>query len=236
MQIQMLKRLGGKEPDVRGLLLVVLVGGWLVGIIANAWLLLSPSILLLLALLALLLAGLCWRLPGLRLGALVLLCICLGAWRSFSVAPVNDAYAIRAYINSTVLEVQGTVADDPRLESTSTLITVAVEKVSLDRGQSWRQADGQIQVQALGATFDDPYAPHYGDTLQLEGRLTSPPGYATPELQASMTFPRLSIDNRGGNPFLTFFYQVRSTLAGMLIQTLPQPCAALMIALFLSLL
>jgi ComEC/Rec2-related protein len=222
-------------PDLRGMLLVVLAGCWLAGMLVSAWLLLSPPVPLLAGALALLLGGLCWRQPILRLGALALLCLCLGAWRYATVAPTNDAHAIHALIGIAQLQVQGEITADPRLESNSTLLTVDVQAVSLDNGQSWQEAHGQIRVQALGANFDDPYAPRYGDILQLEGRLSAPPGYATPELQASMAFPKLSIQSRGGNPFLVFLYQARTTLAGILLRALPQPFAALLIAIFLSL-
>ena len=235
MQADKLKQFIHTKPDLRGLLLVVLVSSWLAGITINAWLCLPLLALLPGGALALLLTGCCWHLPVVRIGGLALLCLCLGAWRYSAVAPGNDTHAIHAFIGPSALQVQGEVADDPRLESNSTLITVKVESVSLDKGQSQQMVDGQVQVQALGATFDDPYAPHYGDTLQLEGRLTNPPGYATPELQASMAFPRILIVRRGGNPFLLFLYQARTTLAGILLQALPQPFAALMIAIFLSL-
>jgi ComEC/Rec2-related protein len=87
----------------------------------------------------------------------------------------------------------------------------------------------------LDASFDDPYAPRYGDTIALTGRLTAPPSYTTPEIQAGMAFPILSITARGGNPLLVFLYQARTALAGILMQALPQPFAALLVAVFLSL-
>lgn len=224
------------SPDLRGLLLVVLTGGWLAGISLNAWLVLSPAILLTVGMCTLFLVYLCWRSqPLLRLSGLVLLCFCLGAWRYASVSPVNDAQAIRTLIGSPALQVQGDVADDPRLESHSTLLMVNTQRLSLDNGQHWQEAHGQIQIQALGAIFDDPYAPRYGDTLSLEGKLTTPPGYATPELQASMAFPKMSITSRNGNPLLVQLHQTRTDLAGILLQALPQPYAALLIAIFLSL-
>lgn len=221
-------------PDLRGLLLVVLAGGWLAGILTNSWLLWPIPVLLIVGIPAPLLLSFGWRRSLLRLGGLTLLCYCLGAWRYAVVSPNNDVHAVRSWIGSAVLQVEGEIADDPHLESNSTLLTVNAQSVSLDNGQSWQEVHGQIQVQIFGSTFDDPYAPRYGDRLQLTGRLAAPPGYATPELQASMAFPRMSIKSRANASFMLFFYQIRSHLAGILLQALPQPFAALLIAILLS--
>lgn len=223
------------EPDLRGLLLVILAGGWLAGVVGASWLALPRICLPIAALLALFLTGLFWRKPAIRLAGLTLLCLCLGAWRYSAVSPANDAHAISALIGPRKLQIQGEIADEPHLESNSTLLTISTRSISLDNGQSWQEARGQIQVQMLGATFDNPYAPHYGDAVQLTGKLSAPPPYATPEIQASMAFPGLFITSRGGNPLLELLYQARTTLAGILMQVLPQPFAALLIAIFLSL-
>lgn len=230
-----LKQSMERAPDLRGLLLVVLAGCWLAGIVLNSWLFLPSAGLLAMAALCLLVAGFFWRRLFVRMAGLALLCLCLGAWRYTAVSPVGDAHAVRALIGSGKLKLQGTIADEPRLENHSTLLTAAVSSVSRDGGQGWQDVHGTIQVQALGATFDDPYAPRYGDTIQLQGSLTAPPAYSSPEIQASMAFPRLFITSRGGNPLLVFLYQARTTLAGILMQALPQPFAALLIAIFLSL-
>lgn len=235
MQAQKIEQSPSAFPDLRGLLLVILVSGYLAGVLAGAWLFPPPVVPLLVSIPGLLLLGFCWHLPVPRLSGCVLLCLCLGVWRYGTVSPAGDARAIRTLLNAPALEIQGEVAAEPRLENNSTLLTVDVQSARLNRGQSWRSVHGQIQVQVLGATFDDPYAPHYGDTVQLTGRLTAPPEYATPELQGSMAFPRLSIVGHGGNPLLAFFYQVRTNLAALLQQALPEPYAALLIAIFLSL-
>ncbi|HEU5378438.1 MAG TPA: hypothetical protein VFV38_23695, partial [Ktedonobacteraceae bacterium] len=46
--------------------------------------------------------------------------------------------------------------DEPHLESNTTLLTVTAQRVSLDQGRSWQEADGEMQIQALGASFDNP--------------------------------------------------------------------------------
>src|SRR6185312_6513518 len=147
MRASVCKLFGSEILDLRGLLLVVLAGSWLAGTCVNAWLLLPPFVLLAAGLFALLLVYLCWRSIHLRLGALVLLCLCLGAWRYATVAPANDAHAIHAFIGVPALEIQGEVSADPRLESQSTLLTVNTQRVSLDNGLHWQEIDGTIQVQ-----------------------------------------------------------------------------------------
>lgn len=221
--------------ELRGLLLMVLAGGWLAGILLGGWLALPQIAPPLVAILALSIICVFWHKPVPRLAGLVLLCLCMGAWRYATVSPVDDPHAIRAWIGAGKVEVQASVVDEPHLESNTTLLTVTAQRVSLDQGRSWQEADGEMQIQALGASFDNPYAPRYGDMLRITGRLTVPPSYTTPEVQASMAFPSVLIAGRGGNPFLVALYQARIALAGILMQALPQPFAALLIAIFLSL-
>ncbi|HEU5380209.1 MAG TPA: ComEC/Rec2 family competence protein [Ktedonobacteraceae bacterium] len=231
----MLKQSETGDLDLRGLLLVVLVAGWLTGILLSSWLALSQAYALFAAGLSLAVATLLWQRHAARLFVLVLLCLCLGAWRYATIAPNNDPAAVNTLIGAKKLDLLGNVADEPRLEDHSTLLTINVQSASQDGGKTWREAHGTIQAQTPGSVFADPYAPHYGDNVQLTGSLTPPPAYGTPEMQASMTFPRVTITSHGGNPLLVGLYQLRITLAAILLQALPQPEAALLIALFLSL-
>src|SRR5258708_2203287 len=171
----MLKHYMGGSLNLRGLLLVVLAGSWLAGILLGSWLALPQAGSLGVATLGLGAACAGWRKPRVRIAGLALLCLCLGAWRYATVSPRGDAHAISAFIGVGKVEIQAEIIDEPRLETNSTLLTVAVQSVSLDKGQTWRMADGEMQAQALGATFDNPYAPRYGDTIQLAGSLTVPP-------------------------------------------------------------
>ena len=229
------KHIRESNLDMRGLLLVGLAVGWLVGIILSSWLALPPVCWLIAAGLSLLVSSLYWGKLTARVLALALLCLCLGAWRYTTVAPGNDPAAIRNLLGAGKLTLQGSIVDEPRLETHTTLLTVIVQSVSHDRGKTWQKADGMISVLVPGATFDDTYGPRYGDTVQLAGQLTTPPSYSTLETQASMAFPQLTIESRGGNPLLVALYQLRITLAGILMQALPQPFAAVLIAIFLSL-
>lgn len=224
-----------KPLNLHGLLLVILVAGWLAGIVVGCWLSLPQFSWLILALLTLCLTGFFWRRFLFRVALLTILCLCLGGWRYATVSPVDDPQAIGTFISSQEVSIQGEIVDEPRLSSNSTLLSVATQRLSLDKQQTWQETHGEILVQIRGSTFDDPFGPHYGDNLQLTGRLDKPPFYATNEIQASMVFPGFFLKDRGGNPLLALLYNWRMALASILMQALPQPFAALLIALFLSL-
>jgi ComEC/Rec2-related protein len=87
----------------------------------------------------------------------------------------------------------------------------------------------------LGSIIDDPYGAHYGDTVNLQGNLLAPLPHSPPAIFASMNFPRLTVRQSGGNPIIGALYRLRTTLATIIERSLPQPMAALLIALVLSL-
>lgn len=221
--------------NLHGLLLVVLGASWLAGLLLSSWIALPQVWWPIATGLSLLTSVICWRKPTGRLLALVLLCLCLGAWRYTTAEPSNDPAAIHRLLGAGKLTLQGDIVDEPRLEQHTTLLTVTVQRVSYNQGNTWQEAHGTLDVQVLGATFDDAYGPRYGDVVQLAGSLTAPPSYTTPDIQASMVFPQITIIQHGGNPLLVALYQLRTTLAAILSQALPQPFAAVLIAIFLSL-
>jgi competence protein ComEC len=225
--------------DLSGLMLVFVAAAWLAGILLEAWgqtwAQVPPVALLAGAAMAGVGALAFWRNSRMRLVALLAACLLLGAWRYATVSPAADPTAIRAYIGTKALEVAGTIADEPSLEGRSSLLIVDTQQVSLDQGRSWRGAHGQLDVTILGNLLDDPYGPHYGDVVEVQGTLQAPSPNSSPAIFASMTFPRLSIQQSGGNPFIAALYQLRTALALFIERSLPQPMAALLIALVLSL-
>ncbi|MGH2510034.1 MAG: hypothetical protein ACRDHZ_21860, partial [Ktedonobacteraceae bacterium] len=86
---------GKSNLSLHGLLLVVLATSWLAGIILSSWFALPQAGWLAATGLALLASGVFWRKPTERLLALVLLCLCLGAWRYTAVVPSNDPAAVQ---------------------------------------------------------------------------------------------------------------------------------------------
>ncbi len=233
--------------DLQGQLLVAAAAAWLAGILLEAWgqawipawSQMPPAALLVGAAVACWCAVILWRIGRNRgqawLIALPVACLLLGAWRYTTVSPVADPAAIRAYIGTKALVLDGSIDDEPRLEKNSSLLIIDTQQISLDGGQSWRGAHGQIEVVIPGNLLDDPYSPRYGDAVELQGTLQAPSPGSSPAIFASMAFPRLSIQQSGGNSFIAALYQLRTTLALIIERSLPQPMAALLIALLLSL-
>lgn len=227
-----------------GQTLLVAAAAWLAGILLEAWTQTwvqawaqIPAIAFLAAAAT---AGACavackGRGRGLLIALLVAACLLLGAWRYATVSPAADPSSIRAFIGTKALEVDGSIADEPRLEGRSTLLVIDTQQISLDGGQSWRDAHGQIEVVIPGSLLDDPYGPRYGDAIEMQGTLLAPSSNSSPEIFASMAFPRLAVEQSGGNPFIAALYQLRTTTALIIERSLPQPMAALLIALVLSL-
>ncbi|HEV2580642.1 MAG TPA: ComEC/Rec2 family competence protein, partial [Ktedonobacteraceae bacterium] len=229
--------------DLRGLMLVAATGVCLAGILLEAgmqaalpaWGSVPAFVLLIGAGAACAGVAACWRNRRARLVALLAACALLGAWRYATVSPVANPAALRAFIGTKSLEVMGNIADEPRLEGRSSLLVIDAQQISFNQGRSWQDAHGQLEVLILGNLLDDPYSPRYGDTVEAQGALQAPSPNSSPEIFASMTFPRLSIQQSGGNPFIAALYQLRTMLALIIERSLPQPMAALLIALVLSL-
>jgi competence protein ComEC len=221
----------------RGLALVVAAAAWLLGILLASWIHVTSIALLLGAASALVCAFAFWRSERGRLIALLVVVLLLGAWRYGTVSPIGDPSSINAYIGAggRNLEITGSVADEPLLETHSTLLFVEAQQVSLDGGTTWRDTHGQVEAQLLGSLLDNPYGPHYGDTVELRGALQSPSAYSSPAVFASMAFPLVSVQQSGGNPLIGALYTLRVKFALIIEQSLPQPMAALLIALVLSL-
>ncbi|HEU0000857.1 MAG TPA: ComEC/Rec2 family competence protein, partial [Ktedonobacteraceae bacterium] len=221
--------------ELSGFVLVAVALAWLAGIVLDAWALLPSTALLVGAALSLLSGIIFWRSSQIRLISLLMCLLLLGAWRYAQVSPVGDHSAISAFIGSKKLELTGNITDEPKLEAHSRLLMVAVSTLSLDNGTTWRNTRGLIEVQIPGNAINDPYAPQYGDTIELLGNLQPRPPTSGPNIFASMSFPRISVNQSGGNPLIAALYRLRIFLATIITRVLPQPMAALLIAIVLSL-
>ncbi len=220
--------------DFRGYVLVVMVAAWLAGILLAYRLVLPTLVLLACAGAFGILLILFYQDRQRRFAMLFVLCICLGAWRYTVALPSNDPHSITAFIDRGSLKVRGSVADEPQVQVRTRLLIVDASAVSTDGGSHWQEVDGQVQVETLDTALEDPYGANYGDSVELQGKLQQslqgPAG-----VFASMRFPRVSVTDPGGNPVLRFLYHLRVTLATIIEQALPQPAAALLIAIVLGL-
>jgi competence protein ComEC len=246
-------------PDVRGLLLVVLVAGWLAGMLFESWTALPFWLTLVIGgacgILALLARWL--RLAAqinrwLTLGLLALACLMLGAGRLALASPAGDSAAVSSYIGRGTVTIRGNVGAEPDLRAHSILLEIDASSLSLD-GHTWQNVHGAVAVLTLGT--NGPFAPDYGDTVELQGTLepvlnspitsSAPASNANKQLQpvaapagvfAAMIFPRLSILARGGgNPILAWIFHLRQQLAQAISQSLPEPEASLLIGILLGL-
>src|SRR5579885_1064241 len=92
--------------NLHGLLLVVLVCGWLAGLLLASWIAIPQVGSLLAALFALGVSGFGWRSPLVRTLGLSLRCLCLGTWRDTLASPSGDPRAVRAFIGSGKVKLQ----------------------------------------------------------------------------------------------------------------------------------
>ncbi|WP_069801501.1 ComEC/Rec2 family competence protein [Thermogemmatispora onikobensis] len=232
--------LGQALVRLRKFPLLTVCSAWLAGIVLADWLQFSPRWLLL-PLLALALATVVgWRRCE-RAGVLLLFLSALlaGAWRMALADPRHDPLAVASLLRSAAgtgqLVVHGEVSAPPALEGHARRLTVSVMEVSSDGGLHWWPRHGEIAVFTSGTLLDDPYGPAYGDEVLLRGRLLPPSRAGAPDLQALMAFPRLAVRRHGGNPLLALLYTLRFRLAALIARALPQPEAALLVAILLGL-
>ncbi len=222
--------------ELRGFVLVLVALAWQAGMLLDAWILLSPLALLSGSALCLLSTIIFWRRSKqVRLISLLACLLLLGAWRYALASPVGDSSAISAFIGARKLEVTGSVTDEPKLLLHSSELMVSVNTISLDNGVTWQNAHGLIEVQTLDNVLDDPYSAQYGDSVELQGNLQKPFPESGPNIFASMSFPSLAVMQSGGNPLIAALFRLRIYLATIITRLLPQPMAALLIAIVLSL-
>lgn len=220
--------------DLRGLALVLVAGAWTAGILLDAIVPL-PALALLMGMGAsLLFLFPLWHNPQSRLIMLLITCLFFGAYRYTLASPIADPKAISAFIGEKV-KIIGTVSDEPKVQGRSRVLVVTVTQILQPGSSNWQDADGQLAVRTLGTLIEDPYGANYGDVVEVQGRLQPSQPPSPPSIFASMLFPRVSVSQNAGNPIIAFFYHLRVTLATLITQSLPQPEAALLIALLLSL-
>ncbi|GAC1407791.1 MAG: DNA internalization-related competence protein ComEC/Rec2 [Ktedonobacteraceae bacterium] len=165
---------------------------------------------------------------------LLIACLFFGAYRYTLASSTTDPKAISAFIGEKV-KIIGTVSDEPKVQGRSRALVVTVTQLLPTGSTTWQDADGQLAVRTLGTLIEDPYGANYGDVVEVQGKLQPAQPPSPPSIFASMVFPRVSVSQNGGNPIVAFFYHLRVTLATIITQSLPQPEAALLIALLLSL-
>jgi competence protein ComEC len=228
-----------RPTPVQGLLLVALAGAWLAGIVLASFVpvpAVSSTLFVVAAsaLVALLCAFLFRADPQGHLILLLTGCLLLGAVRYIAALPYGDPQAISAFISQQSIIVRGSVSDEPKVEGRHRILVVDTQSISTDDRSSWHDVHGHIEALLPGTSIEDPYGANYGDTIELQGILQPPLPHSSPDIFASIAFPRSRVDASGGNPLIAFLYHLRIQLATIILRALPQPEAALLIALLLS--
>ncbi len=224
--------------DLHGLTLVFIVGAWLAGIVCASFIALPPFMPLLVAALAFSSLLLLWQHPLGRVLALMTAFLFLGAFRYLQAQPLNTPHSISPLIGAGTVQLQGNVSEEPTIQGRERVLIIAVQAMRFNTAASWQNATGTLAVSTLGTNIEDPYGANYGDTVTVQGVLRPPTPYDAPGVFASMFFPRLSVVTTAGSPISILtgqLYHVRVMMATIIQQALPQPAAALFIALFLSL-
>jgi len=225
------------QSDARSFILIVVATAGMLGILLDSWLQLTQytAVQIIGAAVALACVILFWHDTRWRIVSIAVLCLFLGAWRYSYASNGDGSPSIQSFIGAGKLEIRGTVVEDPKILQNSRLLLVEVNALSLHNGISWQNAHGQIEVQMLGASLENPYGPNYGDSVEMQGNVQQPFSHYSPEVLASMSFPRLTVVGSAGIPIFTALLHLRLWLASIIEQSLPQPLAALLIAILLSL-
>ena len=174
--------------------------------------------------------------PGWRL--LIAVAV-LGCWFALGAGRAalgsGDSATVAHYATGGQVTVRGTVAAEPDLRAGYRFLTVSVAQISADGGHSYAAASGRIEATVYGP--DDWFAPAYGDTVSLTGRLRPPgQGYSGPGIVARLTGARASVRQRGGgNTLLAALFRLRLRLAQAIQRALPEPEASLLIGILLGL-
>lgn len=159
----------------------------------------------------------------------------LGAARAAAADGSFAADSVARLATNRSVYLRGAVASEPDVRNGYRLLTVDVSQASTDGARTWETATGSIEAVVSGP--DDWFAPAYGDTLTLAGKLQPlGSGYAAPGIVARLTGTRATVEARGGgNPLLAALFALRLRLAEAIQRSLPEPEAALLIGILLGL-
>ncbi len=218
--------------------LVYLAAAWLAGIafaktVPLPWQALPAAGLV--ALLVLLL----WREhPHVRLGAACALMMTLGVGRLLLALPRFDDRALAAYNDAGEVTFTGVVVGEPDERDSYTNLRVRAERLTLPDGT-------EHEVEGLALVRTDRYPErHYGDRVQVAGRLETPPVFETFSYRDYLARQGIHslvrnaevtlLAEQQANPILyalcAFKRQARATIAAIL----PEPQAALLTGILLG--
>ena len=216
---------------------------WLLGLAAaHHWLTplgIAPASLALLCLLPAA-TGFLWRDDArVRLGSACALVLLLGAVRYQAALPQLDHPAHVAYYNDQgMVRLTGVVRGYPDERDTYTLLRVEAEALEIEG--VIHEVHGLVQVQA-------PRYPenHYGDRLQVSGKLETPPllddmdyrAYlARKGIHAQIRFPQIvRLEPDQGSPVWQALYTLKDRARDAIARLMPEPASSLLQGILLGL-
>ncbi len=216
--------------------LIFLSLSWIAGICLGVWVG-SPWIAISAIVLAALLAF------PLRRSQALLLCLCLiallgGILRIQLTLPASDSDTLRYYNDKGVVAIKGLVADDP--ETSGASLVLQLEAKEIESEGAWQKASGAVLVYASQSS-----SYKYGDLLQVEGKLNTPPQLgdfdwreylARQGIYSIMNYPKqieLLSTEQGFKP-LEWLYGLRNRMSRALDSALPEPQSSLAQAILLG--
>ena len=180
---------------------------------------------------------------SLRRSYALLLCLCLvamlgGILRIQSSLPTADKDTLQSYSDKGIVRIKGLVTADP--ETTGVALSLRLEAREIESEDTWEKVSGAMLV----------YVPQsssykYGDILQVEGELKTPPEFndfdwrdylARKGIHSLMVYPdrvELLVSGQGLKP-LEWVYGLRSRISQALENALPEPQGALAQAILLG--
>ena len=174
---------------------------------------------------------------------LIIVGLCLfallgGALRFASSLPPLDERYLHFYNDKGIVEIQGTVAEDPDIRATYCLLTFSVREISVDGERKDVSGNALIRVPRYPAY-------HYGDVLKVTGQLETPPQSGDLDYKAYLAhqniysllyYPSIEVLDRGqGSRALQWIYLLRRRLSASLDRALPEPQCSLAQAILLGL-
>ncbi len=214
-----------------------LASAWLAGIYLASVLKVPAWVLLLALILPSAIALLWWRDSRIRQGALCPLFLLLGALRYDLALPHLDEGSLAYYNGRGEVTLVGVVADEPEVRDRYVDLRVAAGYLEL--GGQGRQVDGL----ALVRTSRYPsYA--YGDELQVEGELETPPEFedfsyraylARQGVHTMIRYGRITLLSEGhGDPFHRALFALKGRLQSTIARLYPEPSASLLTGILLG--
>jgi competence protein ComEC len=161
----------------------------------------------------------------------------LATWRYESTLPTDAPSGIARYNDGPAVRFRAIVDAEPDDRGASQLYRLQVRETLIDG--LWQPDSGQVLVTAASFPRFE-----YGDLLELEGELDTPPRFSDFDYREYLlrrgigslaSYPKTQLLESGqGNPVRAALIDIRGTLSGSLANALPEPEASLAAGILLG--